>query len=217
MSTNTRAPKTGMSRRTLAQGAAWSVPAISVAVAAPAFAGTTGTMSSNGLCRIEKSGETANNQTRIYQMSVGPKAGTAETWVSGETWTYTFTVKVPSPGIVIPNINNVFTMSYGSWSAVNASPQVGDTRTFTVSWTSSLGSGTGDACVGIGWSTANLHPDADIRIVANSPAGESRTILDPGNQGNGTYTCDTTITSGSGCCNVGGFGFEAFPCQPYLP
>ena len=193
MSTNTRAPKTGMSRRTLAQGAAWSVPAISVAVAAPAFAGTTGTMSSNGLCRIEKSGETANNQTRIYQMSVGPKAGTAETWVSGETWTYTF-------------IDSLLALI-----------KAGDTRTFTVSWTSSLGSGTGDACVGIGWSTANLHPDADIRIVANSPAGESRTILDPGNQGNGTYTCDTTITSGSGCCNVGGFGFEAFPCQPYLP
>ncbi|MDO5677860.1 MAG: hypothetical protein Q4G35_10190 [Propionibacteriaceae bacterium] len=208
-----------ISRRTVAKGALWAAPAVAVAGTAPAFASSpTGGMSSGGLCRIEKSGRTVNTQQRLYYLNVGPRADTDEVWKAGQTWSYTIEVKVSSSGLIIPNISNIQTNTFGSFSSVTASSQVGDTRKFTFTWTSNSAATGNPICVGIGWTGVSLDPKADIRVTSTAPSGATMTVLDPGYQENGPYNCDPKINSGTVCCNVSGFaGLESFPCQPYLP
>lgn len=126
----------GFSRRSLAKGAAWTVPAVALAGAAPAMAASQDTYA-GGVCQIFYGGGTVSQQNTQVFLGI---TSTAATIPKGTVVTWTVTLD-GSTGYVKPSYMQVPNVNYttsGGWT-LSTSPATGTNiasgGSFTVTWT----------------------------------------------------------------------------------
>lgn len=120
---------TDLSRRSVAKGAAWAVPAVSVAGAAPALA-VSSTVTTASVCQIDEGTGNANGQTTKVYFQLSTNDGTPI--LKGTTFTYDVTLDSTTYGTA----SGVPQLSYGSWMTAIVKPgsvsQTGAVTKFTV-------------------------------------------------------------------------------------
>lgn len=130
---------TNLTRRSVAKGAAWSIPAVAVAGAAPAMAGS-GTVVSGTICHMFYGGGDVNHQT--MDVTLGIPSSTA-TIPQGTVVTWTFAMngstawKTVESGTT-PAYTQVPTTNYsenGRWSLATTPGTGAQASSFTVTWT----------------------------------------------------------------------------------
>lgn len=207
---------TKLSRRTLAKGAAWSVPAVAVAGAAPAYAASR--TLSGGLCYTNESTASGGLVPRRWYFWVGTSDGSVIK--QGDTWTFVVTFKWTNLSDYNANPNPLNANSYGSFS-VTSSPSCQNPATFTRSFTVTVRANdsvyaTGASCTPYAGTTTIK---ADTQVTIQSTDGGSKTYQTVYSNGAGTYGCYATGSGvpstppNSTCCNYGSrFSNPALPC-----
>lgn len=171
--------RTNVSRRTIAKGAAWAVPAIAVASAAPAYAASRPAVATS-VCNLFYGGGTINNQTHSIYLGV-----TSSTGVIPAGTRLTWTVSMSGSGNQVPTTNysqnNIWTLSLSP-----ASGTVATSFTATLTFNQDLTIGTGQWCApALVWNDTFL-----IRPATTITVNTGGTVADSGSLATGglTYT-----------------------------
>ena len=168
-----------ISRRTLAKGAAWSIPAVAVASAAPAFAAS-GPGYRGGVCQIIRlSGDTAN-QLNMYV--VGGFFGAPGTVLpAGSKIELRFTI-VETNSSKTTNAPTPYTTTWGAWtfSTVSRATVTGSyqaTTTFVATFTTNtqvtIGPGGFYCAPQLDFSASNYKPSTGVKPASNLPGAST--------------------------------------------
>lgn len=182
---------TDLSRRSVAKGAAWAVPAVAVASAAPALAASTPVTVGGTVCKIFSGNGTQTTQNEqvflgiVATGTVIPK-GTVITWTFRGDLSSTY----PDGASGVLDAPNLSYTPSANWTLTSSSP-AGTT----------LASGKGSASFVVTWTAVNDVASADVACImsANWPgtAGQNDPQLSPG----ATLTVTSTT---AGPSNVNG-------------
>lgn len=162
-----------VSRRTVAKGAAWSVPVVTMGAMAPALAASQTPTVSGSICSMTYGGASLNDQVHYVYPGV-----TTSTGVIPVGTTLTWTIRVQ--GAFQSYVPNKATSSGGEWTMTmnpDSNTGLGSDGTFTVTLRfDKQQTVTADQqyCVGsIAWTDAQypLRPSATISITSNAPTG----------------------------------------------
>lgn len=124
---------TNLTRRSVAKGAAWSVPAMTVAAAAPALAVSGPTVSAK-ICSIDHGFSGSSNNESSYKVYLGYNTSTG-TVPAGTTFTYTFTLGQGQASFADSEVPDVSTDPTGGYT-LSVTPASGTVaKTFTVTMT----------------------------------------------------------------------------------
>lgn len=181
-----------ISRRTLAKGAAWAIPAVTVVGAVPAFAASGGPTVSGSICRLFYGDGTINYQTHSIYLGI-----TTSTGIIPAGTTISWTIAVSGGGAGTGGTNEVPTTNYsanGSWTLsldqTSGNAIVGGMFTVTIHFNTDYTTGAGP---GGTWCNAalvwtdiySLRPGASISVSSNAPTGSG---IVSGGSGTLSYT-----------------------------
>lgn len=181
----------GVSRRSLAAGAAWAVPAIAIASAAPAMALSAGVQGS--ICQLFYGGGTINTQTHSMYLGVTTTNG-----IIPKDTVISWTICVTGGGSGTGGTNEYPTTNYaanGSWTltlsgtsgaALPANGCFTATLTTLVDYNTGAGAGGTWCAPALVWNdTYSIRPGASVSATSNAATG-------PGVQSTGSGTLTYT-------------------------
>lgn len=175
---NESTSRTNVSRRTIAKGAAWAVPAIAVASAAPAYAASRPTVVAASVCSLFYGSGTVNYQTHTINLGV-----TSSTGVIPAGTTLTWTVSMSGSDNEVPTTNysqnNIWTLSLSQASGAVATSFTA-TLTFNQDYTLPDGANSTWCAPGLVWTNIySIRPATTVSVSTSGTVGDSGS-LNPG-------------------------------------
>lgn len=177
---NTERAAAPVSRRTIAKGAAWAVPAIAVASAAPAYAASRQVLTTS-VCQLFYGSGTVNYQTHSIYLGV-----TSDSGVVPAGTTLSWTVSMSGSGNEVPTTN----YSPNDIWDISLSPAAGtvaSTFTATLTFNQDLEIGTGTWCdPALVWTNVYaIRPATSVTVSSDGAVGGGAGTVSPGGL---TYT-----------------------------
>lgn len=200
-------------------GAAWAVPAVTVAAGAPAFAASPSSGLSGGLCSTAQSGTTVNNANIYLYFFAGTESAVP---ARGATWTNYVTVTFAN-NTDYNAFTNPWKASWGGFTGsveLCASNATTRTRTYKVTYTNSTALPAGyKSCAPYIYTGDNtgVKPTTQITVVSKESGTTQNVVYNAPNSIWGctpSYQGTPTSPPASGCCNYGSSGRRntTYPC-----